>query len=145
YAIVGGSLPVAWLCVALLARRRRALAADPHRIRRRTAADTARAKVREAANAEPNVALDRARDALVGLVAAAAGVTEAALASKDVRRMLEAAGVEERLVTRVADWFVRDDGARFGGAQVARAMVDEAVELVDVLADALTSLGRIGA
>lgn len=145
YAIVGGSLPVAWLCVALLARRRRALAADPHRIRRRTAADTARAKVRDAANAEPNVALDRARDALVGLVAAAAGVTEAALASKDVRRMLEAAGVDERLVTRVADWFVRDDGARFGGAQVARAMVDEAVELVDVLADALTSLGRIGA
>lgn len=145
YAAIAGALPLAWFAVLLLAHRRRAHAQDPHRLRRKTAAETARARVREAKTAAEAQALDAAREALVGLVAAAAGVSEAALASKDVRRVLEATGVESTLVTRVAAWFERHDGARFGGGQVARAMVDEAAGLVDALAEALTALRRIGA
>lgn len=145
YAAIAGALPLAWLAVLWLAHRRRAHAQDPHRLRRKTAAETARARMREAKTVAEAQALDVAREALVGLVAAAAGVSEAALASKDVRRVLETTGVEPALVTRVAAWFERHDGARFGGGQVARAMVDEAATLVDALADALTALRRIGA
>ncbi|MBK6939724.1 MAG: BatD family protein [Planctomycetes bacterium] len=142
YASIAGALPLAWLAVLLLAHRRRAHAQDPHRLRRKTAAETARSRMRQAkASAD---ALDPAREALVGLVAAAAGVSEAALASKDVRRVLETAGVDAALVARVTAWFERHDGARFGGGEAARAMVDEAAVLVDELAAALTVLRRIG-
>lgn len=142
YAAIAGALPLAWLAVLLLAHRRRAHAQDPQRLRRKTAAETARSRMRQAkASAD---ALDLAREALVGLVAAAAGVSEAALASKDVRRVLDTAGVDAALVARVTTWFERHDGARFGGGQAAQAMVDEAAVLVDELADALTALRRIG-
>lgn len=144
YVACAGTMPVAWLVVALLARRRRAHAQDPHRLRRRNAAEIARARIRGAATAPGEVALAHAREALCGLVAAAAGASESALASKDVQRVLERVGVDAALVQALTDWFIRHDGARFGGAQAAEAMVDEARALVDRLIPALTALRRIG-
>jgi hypothetical protein len=72
--------------------------------------------------------------AVIGLVADATGLAEAALTSAEVRQRLLDLGIDAPLVDRVARWFEACDAARYGASQQAlQGLEDTADTLLDEL------------
>ncbi len=125
-------------------RRRRAL--DPAAVRRRGAARRARERLDQLAVLPPTDALRRAEAAhavVAGLVADAAGVSEAGLAARDVASGLAALGVTQDGIARAVRLLDRCDQLRFGAPDAGGDLADEARAVVESTIAELKRAGRI--
>ncbi len=136
YAVLAG--------VAVAAGRRNE---DRSLLRRRRAPARARQRLREA-RAERSAgrlaaAVDAVCEGIVGLVADASNLPDAGMTSKDVRRHLTEAEIEDALVDRVVSLLDARDAARYGGSHIVReALNQEAEQVVEPLIRALKSKGK---
>ncbi|MEE8107016.1 MAG: BatD family protein [Planctomycetota bacterium] len=134
YAYLGGLLVIYIVAGAVLGRRRR-LRGDPALVRRKRA--RARAKQRWSA-ARAAGETTELRQAVAGLVADVADVSESGLTGADVHAQLIALGADADLAVRAQSWFESCDAARYGGD----ADPDRVAEGERLLDDLIAALGR---
>lgn len=134
-----GGLTGTYLAILLLARRSQRLSADPLWRRRRTAAARAQQRLQAAKGSSGSrQEADALQAAVVGLVADAAGLTEAGLTSAEVRQQLLQMQLDAALVERVSAWFEACDAARYGASQQAlHGLEDTAAALLQALVQSL--------
>jgi hypothetical protein len=123
-----------YVAVVWSARRFQRFQADPQLRRRRAAARRARERLQAAKAAGGRQEAEALQAAVIGLVADATGLAEAALTSAEVRQRLLDLGIDAPLVDRVARWFEACDAARYGASQQAlQGLEDTADTLLDEL------------
>jgi len=124
-----------YAAVALAAVQIRRLSTDKALVRRRGAVAKARGFVAQA-RAETEAgrvrpAADLIEDSLVGLVADVVDLPEAGLTPKDVCSQLQALGVEDDLVGRVASLLETCDAARYGTSTQTDGLSSRAQQVLD--------------
>jgi hypothetical protein len=143
-----GGMAGMYLGVLWVAARRRRLAGDPARVRRRGAAAKVRHRLRKA-RAEfharrPREAAEQLRAAVVGLVADAADLPEAGLTARDVRRQFETWDLDPDLIVRVERLLDTCDAARYGAADGAMdPLADSSHALLETVIDKLKAKKRL--
>ena len=140
--MAGSYAALAGLAVAV---RRRG--EDPALLRRRGAPALARRRLRAAraalATGRSRQEIDLVRNAIVGLVADVADVSEAGMTGKDIQRHLVALGLEESLLGKTAGLLDACDAAQYGGSQQdPAALVHEAEGVLEDLIQSLKRKGR---
>jgi len=131
-----GSLVGVYVIVLLVTQKVRRVMADPDLVRRRMAAARARRRLREATRnqAGAQAEVESLRAAIVGLVADAAGIDEAGLATGEVRDRLTQIGTDGPIVERLTEWCEACDAARYGAsADALHGLEDEAQALLEDL------------
>lgn len=125
--------PLAWALSSVLSRRRRALLADPRRLRARRARGNAQRVL-----AGDGPADERVSAALEGYLADRFDRSASGLVRDEVEATLRAQGVPDPLVFQTRDILDRCDAHRFApGEQAAESLVADAERLVDELEEAL--------
>jgi hypothetical protein len=125
--------PLAWALSSVLSRRRRALLADPRRLRARRARGNAQRVL-----AGDGPADERVSAALEGYLADRFDRSASGLVRDEVEATLRAQGVPDPLVFRTRDILDRCDAHRFApGERSAESLVADAERLVDELEEAL--------
>ncbi|MCY2990441.1 MAG: BatD family protein [Planctomycetota bacterium] len=134
-----GSLTGAYGVILLITRRSQRLSGDPLLRRRRTAVARAQQRLQAAKGSSGSrQEADALQAAIVGLVADAAGLTEAGLTSAEVCLRLLQMQLEPALVERVSAWFEACDAARYGASQQAlHGLEDTASALLEALVKSL--------
>jgi hypothetical protein len=146
FAAMGGLL-AAYMLILLVTRRVRHRSEDTALVRRRGAAARARSAVK---NAMVELHADRLRegadhlqDAVAGLVADVANLTEAGLTPRDMENQLRDLGVESELVDRLHGLLEACDAARYGSAgRSAGELAKNADTLVNELIKSLKAKKR---